>query len=94
MARQPFAGGTFVLVLTVLPLRTLSLACLREGRPAMQARGYDDLSAGTLAWLEDAHVGTVEPEALREALATPVRALMHDGTEARLPHAPVVAEYR
>ena len=35
----------------------LSLACLREGRPAVQARGYDDLSAETLARFEDAHVG-------------------------------------
>ena len=35
----------------------LSLACLREGKRAVQARGYDDLSAETLARFEDAHVG-------------------------------------
>ena len=32
----------------------LSLACLRQGLPAVQARGYDDLSADTLARFEDA----------------------------------------
>ena len=51
----------------------LSLACLREGLPAVQARGYDDLSAETLARFEDAHVGAVEPGALRAALAASVR---------------------
>ena len=54
----------------------LSLACLRQGLPAVQARGYDDLSAETLARFEDAHVGAVEPEALRAALAASVVALM------------------
>ena len=70
----------------------LSLACLRQGLPAVQARGYDDLSAETLARLEDAHVGALEPAALRAALAASVLALMHEGAEARLPHAHVVAE--
>jgi hypothetical protein len=70
----------------------LSLACLREGRPAVQARGYDDLSAETLARFEDAHVGTVEPGALRAALAACVLALTREGAEAGLPHAHVVAE--
>jgi hypothetical protein len=70
----------------------LSLACLRQGRPAVQARGYDDLSAETLARFEDAHVGTVEPGALRAALAASVLALVREGAEARLPHAHVVAE--
>ena len=70
----------------------LSLACLREGVTAVQARGYDDLSAETLARLEDAHVGALEPEALRAALAASVLALMREGAEARLPHAHVVAE--
>jgi hypothetical protein len=32
----------------------LSLACLRQGRPAVHARGYDDLSAETLARFENA----------------------------------------
>ena len=70
----------------------LSLACLREGRPVVQARGYDDLSAETLARFEDAHVGAVDPGALRAALAASVLALMREGAEARLPHAHVVAE--
>ena len=70
----------------------LSLACLREGLPAVQARGYDDLSADTLARFDDAHVGAIEPEMLRTALAASVRALMREGAEARLPHADAVAE--
>jgi hypothetical protein len=70
----------------------LSLACLREGPPPVQARGYDDLSTETLARFGDAHVGAVEPGALRAALAASVLALMHEGAEARLPHAHVVAE--
>jgi hypothetical protein len=57
----------------------LSLACLRQGLPAVQARGYDDLSADTLARFDDAHVGAVEPDALRRALAASVRALMREG---------------
>src|SRR5439155_5974069 len=47
----------------------LSLACLRQGLPAVQARGYDDLSAETLARFEAAHVGAVEAGALGTALA-------------------------
>jgi hypothetical protein len=70
----------------------LSLACLRQGLPAVQARGYDDVSAETLARFVDAHVGAVEPGALRVALAASVLALMHEGAEARLPHADAVAQ--
>jgi hypothetical protein len=70
----------------------LSLACLRQGLPAVQARGYDDLSADTLARFERTHVGAVEPSALRSALAVSVRALMGEGAEARLPHADTVAQ--
>jgi hypothetical protein len=69
----------------------LSLACLRQGRPAVQARGYDDLAADTLARFDDAHVGAVEPDALRRALAASVAALVHEGVQARLPHADTVA---
>jgi len=69
----------------------LSLACLRQGLPAVQARGYDDLSAEALARFEDAHVSAVEPGALRAALAASVLALMREGAEARLPHADAVA---
>jgi hypothetical protein len=70
----------------------LSLACLREGRPAVQARGYDDLSAGTLARFDRAHVVALEVDALRTALAASVRELMNEGTEADVPHAGVVAK--
>jgi hypothetical protein len=70
----------------------LSLACLRQGLPAAQARGYDDLSAETLARFEAAHVGAVEPGVLRAALAASVLALMRAGAEARLPHADTVAQ--
>ena len=70
----------------------LSLACLRQGLPPVQARTYDDLSTETLARFEDAHVGAVEPGVLRAALAVSVRVLMHEGGEMRLPHAHVVAE--
>jgi hypothetical protein len=70
----------------------LALACLREGVPAVQARGYDDLSAETVARFADTHVVSVEPEALRPALAASARALMHEGAQARLPHAETVAQ--
>ena len=70
----------------------LSLACLREGVIAVQARGYDDLPAETLGPLAGALVGAVEREALRTALATSVLALVHEGAAADLPHADVVAD--
>jgi len=69
----------------------LSLACQREGVPAVQARGYDDLSADTLARLAEVHVAALEPDALRAALAAAVRALEREGAEARLRHADTVA---
>ena len=70
----------------------LSLACLREGHPATQARSYDDLSAATLARFEDAHVGALNPGGLRAALAASVLVLMGEGVGARLPISDVVAE--
>ncbi len=70
----------------------LALACLCQGLPAVQARGYDDLSAETLARCDAAHVGALEPGALRAALAASVRALLHAGAEARLAHAEKVAQ--
>jgi hypothetical protein len=70
----------------------LSLACLREGVTAVQARGYDDLAAETLARFEGAHVSAVEPAALRAALAVSVLALTREGAEAQLPHADSVAQ--
>src|SRR5437763_9008871 len=70
----------------------LSLACLLQGLTAVQARGYDDLSAETLARFEHTHVSATEPGPLRGALAASVLALMREGAEARLPHADAVAE--
>jgi hypothetical protein len=70
----------------------LALACLREGLPPAQARTYDDLSAETLTRHGDTHVGSVDPEDLRTALAASIRALVREGVEARLGHAPVVEE--
>jgi hypothetical protein len=70
----------------------LSLACLRQGLPAAQARGYDDLPAETLARFEDTHVGAVELGALRAALAASVLALTREGAAAHLLHANVIAE--
>ncbi|HEX4942148.1 MAG TPA: nucleotidyltransferase domain-containing protein [Actinomycetota bacterium] len=70
----------------------LSLACLLRGLPAVQARSYDDLPAESLARFEAAHIGTVDPAALRSALAASVGALLREGAEARLAYAPLVAE--
>jgi hypothetical protein len=70
----------------------LSLACLREGIVAVQARGYDDLSDSTLSRLKDTHVGALEPEPLRMALAGSVGALAHEAAEADLPNAHVVLD--
>ena len=70
----------------------LALACLREGVTAVQARGYDDLSGETLARSEDAHVGSLEPAALRAALAAAVVALTSEGAKAGLPNAQIVAD--
>ena len=69
----------------------LSLACLRRHLPAVQARGYDDLPAGTLARLDGTHVGSLEPERLRSALWAAVRALLHEGTQAGVPITDTVA---
>jgi hypothetical protein len=70
----------------------LSLACLRHGLPAVQARGYDDLPDETLARFAGTHVEGLEPAALRSALAASVRELAHEGAEADLPNADVVTE--
>jgi hypothetical protein len=68
----------------------LSLACLRRGLPAIQARGYDDLPAGTLARFAGSHVGSLEPDPLRRALWAAVRGLLEQA--AGLPGADAVAQ--
>jgi hypothetical protein len=70
----------------------LSLACLNRGQVAVQARGYDDLPPETLAGFDRAHVGSLEPDALRDALAVSVLALLNEGAEADLPDADAIAE--
>ena len=70
----------------------LSLACLQQGLTAVQARGYDDLPADTRARFDGTHVGALEHEALRRALAAAARALMRGGADARLPHANIVEQ--
>jgi hypothetical protein len=70
----------------------LSLACLRRELPAVQARGYDDLPADILASFDGTHVGSLEPERLRSALSTAMRALLHAGKEANVPSADAVAQ--
>ena len=70
----------------------LALACLTRGLVAVQARGYDDLPPEILAGFAGTHVESGEPDALRRALAASAAALLHQGAEAPLPDADVVAE--
>lgn len=70
----------------------LSLACVNHGLPVEQARGYDQLPLVMLASLDQTHVGSVEPDVLRRALAASVVALLKEGAEAGMAHADVVAE--
>ena len=70
----------------------LSLACLHRGLPAVQARGYDELPPETLEGFDRTHVGSLEPDALRGALAASVLVLLNEGAEADLPDVDVVAE--
>jgi len=70
----------------------LSLACLRLGLVAAQARGYDDLPPEVLASFAETHVGSPEPERLRGALSAAVRALLREGKAAKVPSADEVAK--
>jgi hypothetical protein len=70
----------------------LSLACLREGVIAAQARGYDDLSDETRVRLEHAHVGSLDAYVLRAALAASTIALVDEAKAASLPNVDLVAE--
>jgi hypothetical protein len=62
------------------------------GAARRAGRGYDELPAETLARFEDAHAGRVDPGAPRAALAASVLALVQEGAQARLPHAPGISE--
>jgi predicted nucleotidyltransferase len=70
----------------------LTLACLRRGLVARQARGYDDLPGDVLAGFGGTHVGSLEVERLRIALGAAVRALLREGREAGVRGVDVVAE--
>ena len=70
----------------------LALACLRRELPAVQARGYDDLPADALVGFDGTHIGSLAPEGLRSALSAATRALLHEGKEADVPSADVVAQ--
>ena len=69
----------------------LSLACLREGVPATQARGYDDLSTEARSQFADTHVAALDPASLRAALAAARAALVREGLAAGISHAEAVA---
>ena len=69
----------------------LSLVCLQHGLPAVQARGYDDLPPEALARFEGTHLESLDPTALRRALAASVRELLRGGENADLAHAETVA---
>src|SRR5438552_589912 len=70
----------------------LSLACLHRELPAVQARGYDDLPADTLADFAGTHIDSLEPERLRTALSTAMKALMHEARENGIPNVDAVAQ--
>lgn len=70
----------------------LSLACLRRGLPAAQARGYDELPPETLAGFDRTHVAALDRAGLRSALVASTRALLNEATAADVPHAAVVAD--
>ncbi|HEX8084804.1 MAG TPA: hypothetical protein VF529_10985 [Solirubrobacteraceae bacterium] len=72
--------------------RALTLACLRCGLPAVQARGYDDLPADILELFAGTHVRSLDRDALRGALAAAVRELLHEARNARLATAETVAQ--
>jgi hypothetical protein len=70
----------------------LSLACLRRELPAVQARGYDDLPADTLAGFAGTHVDSLEPQGLSRALSAAMRALLHEARQNNVPSVDAVAE--
>lgn len=59
----------------------LTLACVRHGLQATQARGYDDLPAEVLAQFADTRVTSLEPELLRSALSAAARALLREARQ-------------
>jgi predicted nucleotidyltransferase len=72
--------------------RALTLACLRRGLPAVQARGYDELPAEVLAELDESHVGSLQPDRLRTNLSAAIAALLREGEESGVSSASAVAQ--
>jgi hypothetical protein len=70
----------------------LSLACVRLGVPAVQARGYDDLPTELLARFDATRPVALEPGTLRRALAAAIGELLREGGEAGVPIAADVGE--
>jgi hypothetical protein len=70
--------------------RALSIACLRHGLIAVQARGYDDLPSEVLTRFEATHVASLEPATLRAALSATMRALLHEAEAAGVPNVEAV----
>lgn len=70
----------------------LSLACVRMGLPAVQARGYDDLPPGVLSEFAETHVISLEPGQLRTALSAGVLMLMREGRESAVPNVDEIAQ--
>jgi hypothetical protein len=70
----------------------LSLACLRRGVVAVQARGYDELPPEILAQFNRTLVGAAEPGTLGVALAASVTALLREGAQVPVSAAETVAE--
>lgn len=70
----------------------LSLACVRHGVVAVQARGYDELPAEILAQFNRTLASAAEPGALRVALAAAVTALLREGAQVPVSSADAVAE--
>lgn len=70
----------------------LSLACLRHGLPAVQARGYDDLPPELLASFSSTHIGSLDPDELRGALSAARQVLLREAKEASVPNVDEVTE--
>jgi len=70
----------------------LSLACLRHGLPAVQARGYDDLPADVLAAFEETHIRSLGAGALHGALSPALRVLLHEAEQAGVATVDAVGE--
>lgn len=70
----------------------LSLACLRLGLPAVQARGYDDLPADVLAAFDGTHVGSLDADELRSAVSVAMRMLLDEGKSSSVPTVDAVTE--